>query len=92
VGVISVASHVVGDRMNRMVELVEQGDLGSARKIHEELLPIYRALFIVSNPIPVKAAMGLAGQPVGAPRLPLVPATEDEIDRVKAAMEEVGAL
>jgi 4-hydroxy-tetrahydrodipicolinate synthase len=92
VGVISVASHVVGDRMNRMVELVEQGDLGSARKIHEELLPIYRALFIVSNPIPVKAAMGLAGQPVGAPRLPLVPATEDEIGRVKAAMEEVGAL
>jgi 4-hydroxy-tetrahydrodipicolinate synthase len=92
VGVISVASHVVGDRMNRMVELVEQGDLGSARKIHEELLPIYRALFIVSNPIPVKAAMGLAGQPVGAPRLPLVPATEDEIGRVKAAMEDVGAL
>ena len=92
VGVVSVASHVVGDRMNRMVELVEQGDLGSARKIHEELLPIYRALFIVSNPIPVKAAMGLAGQPVGAPRLPLVPATEDEIGRVKAAMEDVGAL
>jgi 4-hydroxy-tetrahydrodipicolinate synthase len=92
VGVISVASHVAGDRMNRMVELVEQGDLGSARKIHEELLPIYRALFIVSNPIPVKAAMRLAGQPVGAPRLPLVAATEDEIGRVKAAMEEVGAL
>src|SRR5918999_1837207 len=92
VGVISVASHVVGDRMNRMVELVEQGDLGSARKIHEELLPIYPALFIVSNPIPVKAAMGLAGQTVGAPPPPLVPATDDEIGRVKAAMEDVGAL
>ncbi|MGH2678037.1 MAG: 4-hydroxy-tetrahydrodipicolinate synthase, partial [Actinomycetota bacterium] len=56
VGVISVASHLVGDRMNQMVQMIEQGDVGSARKIHEELLPIYEALFIVSNPIPVKAA------------------------------------
>jgi 4-hydroxy-tetrahydrodipicolinate synthase len=87
-----VASHLVGDRMNRMVELVEQGDIGSARKIHEELLPIYRALFIVSNPIPVKAAVALVGQPAGSPRLPLVPATEDEITQVKAAMQEVGVL
>jgi 4-hydroxy-tetrahydrodipicolinate synthase len=92
VGAISVASHLVGDRMNRMVELVEQGDIGSARKIHEELLPIYRALFIVSNPIPVKAAVALVGQPAGSPRLPLVPASEDEITQVKAAMQEVGVL
>jgi 4-hydroxy-tetrahydrodipicolinate synthase len=92
VGVISVAAHLVGDRMNRMIELIEQGDAGSARKIHEELLPIYRALFIVSNPIPVKAAMALVGQPVGSPRLPLVPATEDEVGQVKAAMQQVGVL
>jgi 4-hydroxy-tetrahydrodipicolinate synthase len=90
VGVISVASHLVGDRMNRMVGLIEQGDLSGARRIHEELLPIYRALFIVSNPIPVKAAMALVGQPAGPPRLPLVPASEDEITQVKAAMQQVG--
>jgi 4-hydroxy-tetrahydrodipicolinate synthase len=90
VGVISVASHLVGDRMNRMVELIEQGDLAGARKIHQELLPIYRALFIVSNPIPVKAAVALVGQPAGPPRLPLVPASEDEITQVKAAMQQVG--
>jgi 4-hydroxy-tetrahydrodipicolinate synthase len=92
VGVISVAAHLVGDRMNRMVELIEQGDLGSSRKIHQELLPIYRALFIVSNPIPVKAALALVGQPAGSPRLPLVPASEDEVSQVKAALEQVGVL
>jgi 4-hydroxy-tetrahydrodipicolinate synthase len=92
VGVISVAAHVVGDLMNRMIELVEQGDVGSARKIHEELLPIYRALFLVSNPIPVKAAVALAGHAAGPPRLPLVPAAEDEIAQVKEAMQQVGVL
>jgi 4-hydroxy-tetrahydrodipicolinate synthase len=92
VGVISVAAHLVGDRMNRMVELIEQGDQGSARKIHQELLPIYRALFIVSNPIPVKAALALVGHPAGSPRLPLVPASEDEVSQVKAALQQVGVL
>jgi 4-hydroxy-tetrahydrodipicolinate synthase len=92
VGVISVASHLVGDRMNRMIQMIEQGDVGSARKIHEELLPIHEALFIVSNPIPVKAAVALVGQPAGSPRLPLVPASEDEIGKVKAAMQRVGIL
>jgi 4-hydroxy-tetrahydrodipicolinate synthase len=89
---ISVASHLVGDRMNRMIQMIEQGDVGSARKIHEELLPIHEALFIVSNPIPVKAAVALVGQPAGSPRLPLVPASEDEIGQVKAAMQRVGIL
>lgn len=92
VGVISVAAHLVGDRMNEMVQMIEQGDVGSARKIHEELLPIHEALFIVSNPIPVKAAVALVGQPAGSPRLPLVPASEDEIGQVKAAMQRVGIL
>jgi 4-hydroxy-tetrahydrodipicolinate synthase len=92
VGMISVASHLVGDRLNRMIQMIEQGDVGSARKIHEELLPIYEALFIVSNPIPVKAAVALVGQPAGSPRLPLVPASEDEIGQVKAAMQRVGIL
>jgi 4-hydroxy-tetrahydrodipicolinate synthase len=92
VGVISVASHLAGERMNQMIGAIEQGDIGSARKIHEQLLPLYRALFIVSNPIPVKAALALVGQPAGSPRLPLVPASEDEVGQVKAAMQHVGIL
>ncbi|MGH2711117.1 MAG: 4-hydroxy-tetrahydrodipicolinate synthase [Actinomycetota bacterium] len=89
-GVISVTSHVAGIQMSEMVALAEKGDIDGARKIHSSLLPLYRALFITSSPIPVKAAMGLIGQPVGPPRLPLVPATQDEIAAVKKALEESG--
>jgi 4-hydroxy-tetrahydrodipicolinate synthase len=91
-GVISVSSHVVGEQMGEMIALVERGDVDGARKIHNQLLPIYRALFLTTSPIPVKAAMGLIGQPVGPPRLPLVPATKDEIAAVEKALEDAGAL
>ncbi|HCO04136.1 MAG TPA: 4-hydroxy-tetrahydrodipicolinate synthase, partial [Actinobacteria bacterium] len=52
----------------------------------------YKALFITSNPIPVKAAMEIAGHPAGPPRLPLVPATDDERDQIRTALTEVGAI
>ncbi|MDQ4005753.1 MAG: 4-hydroxy-tetrahydrodipicolinate synthase [Actinomycetota bacterium] len=91
-GVISVTSHVAGERMGQMIDLIESGDVPAARKIQLELLPLYRALFITTSPIPVKAAMGLAGQPVGPPRLPLVPATAEETAAVKQSMGDVGVL
>jgi 4-hydroxy-tetrahydrodipicolinate synthase len=91
-GVISVTSHVAGERMRQMIDMVESGDVAGARKIHHELIPLYKGLFITTSPIPVKAAMALAGQPVGPPRLPLIPATEEEIARIKKAMEDAGAL
>ena len=91
-GVISVASHLVGDRMRDMIQLTEAGDAAAARKIHDELMPIYRGLFIVSNPIPLKAALEMAGRPVGPPRLPLVPATDDERARIRQAMVDAGVL
>jgi 4-hydroxy-tetrahydrodipicolinate synthase len=92
VGVISVPSNVGGERIGQMLDLVEAGDIPGARKIHFELKPLFDCLFITSNPIPVKAAMALIGQPVGPPRLPLVPATEDEIAKVRAGLEEAGVL
>ena len=91
-GVISVASHLVGDRIAEMIESIETGDVASARKIHLDLLPLFDALFVTSNPIPVKAAMGLAGFPVGNARLPLVPANDDELAAVRSAMEGAGLL
>ncbi|HEX6207191.1 MAG TPA: 4-hydroxy-tetrahydrodipicolinate synthase [Actinomycetota bacterium] len=91
-GLVSVAAHVVGERLKRMMELIEGGDAAGARKIHEELLPVFDALFITSNPIPLKAAMEMIGQPVGSPRLPLVPATEDERSRIRKALEDAGVL
>ena len=92
VGVISVASNLGGERIGQMLDLVEAGDLPGARKIHYELLPLFDCLFITSNPIPVKAAMSLIGQPVGPPRLPLVPATDDEVGRIKRGLEDAGVL
>ena len=91
-GVISVASHVAGERMGQMIAQIEAGDLAGARKINGELLPVYEALFITSNPIPVKRAMALIGQPVGPPRLPLVEANDDETGRIEAALKEAGVL
>jgi 4-hydroxy-tetrahydrodipicolinate synthase len=91
-GVISVAAHVVGDRLAEMIESIETGDVASARKIHLDLVPLFDALFVTSNPIPVKAALGLAGFPVGTPRRPLVPANDDEIAVLRQAMEGVGLL
>jgi 4-hydroxy-tetrahydrodipicolinate synthase len=91
-GVVSVAAHVVGPRIHEMLEMVETGDVAAARKIHEELAPVFAVLFITSNPIPVKAALELVGRPAGPPRLPLVPATQDERDRIRAVLEEAHLL
>jgi 4-hydroxy-tetrahydrodipicolinate synthase len=92
VGVVSVAAHVAGERIAHMLDLIASGDVPGARKIHEDLLPLFRGLFITSNPTPVKAALGLVGHPVGPPRLPLVPATEEETVQVRKALEDAGVL
>ena len=73
VGVVSVASHVVGRRLRNMIEGYLSGQNAVALSQHEQLLPLFKALFATTNPIPVKAALELSGWPVGAPRLPLVP-------------------
>ncbi len=91
-GVISVASHLVGDRIAEMIEFIESGDVASGRKIHLDLLPLFDALFVTSNPIPLKAAPGLGGFPVGQPRLPLVPANQDELAVIRGAMEGAGLI
>jgi 4-hydroxy-tetrahydrodipicolinate synthase len=92
VGVVSVASHLVGPQIRQMIELIQTGDVPAARKIHEDLSPLFNALFITSNPIPVKAALEMLGLPAGVPRLPLVPATPEERDRVRRALEDAGLL
>jgi 4-hydroxy-tetrahydrodipicolinate synthase len=92
VGVVSVAAHLVGPQIRQMIELIETGDIAAARKIHESLSPLYNALFVTSNPIPLKAALELVGRPAGVPRLPLVPATSEERERVRKALEDAGLL
>jgi 4-hydroxy-tetrahydrodipicolinate synthase len=92
VGIVSVASHLVGPQIRQMIELIETGDVPAARKIHEALSPLFNALFVTSNPIPVKAALEMVGRPCGEPRLPLVPATFQERERVRKALEDAGLL
>ena len=90
VGVISVAAHLAGEPMGEMIRQITEGDVTSALKIHQRLSPLYKALFLTSNPIPVKAAMEMAGHRVGPPRLPLVPASDGERAAIRKAMEDAG--
>ncbi len=86
VGVVSVASHLVGREIQRMISSFFAGELAVALALHERLLPLCRALFATTNPIPVKAALELEGWPVGSPRLPLVSADSDVRARLTSAL------
>jgi 4-hydroxy-tetrahydrodipicolinate synthase len=73
-GVISVASHLAGPQMQEMVKAFIAGNVHQAQTVHQRLLPLFKALFLTTNPIPVKCALEMMGWPVGQPRLPLVQA------------------
>lgn len=77
-GVVSVASHIIGNEMQQMIAAFEAGELAKAAKLHQKLLPIMKGLFAAPSPVPVKTALQLKGLDVGSVRLPLVPLTEQE--------------
>jgi len=87
VGVVSVASHVIGESMARVVELWNAGDETGARELGGRLEDVYETLGITTNPIPVKAAMHLLGFDVGSPRLPLVEASGLQRERIRTMLE-----
>ena len=86
VGVVSVASHIAGPQISAMVKAFLAGDVAGALVLHEQLLPLCKALFCTTNPIPVKAALELSGWPVGAPRLPLLSAEPDVRMRLNSTL------
>ena len=89
-GVVSVAAHLVGLQIKAMIGMILEGDIERAAAEHRRLLPLFKILFTVTNPIPVRHATGRAGIDVGDPRLPLVPpdeATAASIDEVVAKYE-----
>jgi len=88
VGIVSVASHLVGREIAEMIAHFQAGRVEEARRIHLRLFPLFRALFVAPNPVPLKAALEMAGFPVGKPRLPLVEATPKEREQIAAAMRE----
>ncbi len=89
-GGICVASHVVGPRMAEIARLCREGDLEAAAAEDAQLHALYEALFVTTNPIPVKAALNLLGHEVGGLRLPLVPATPEEESVVAAELGRLG--
>jgi len=70
-GIISVASQLVGNQIKQMIDSLVDGRTGEAARIHQHLLPLINALFIISNPIPVKYALNQVGFRAGKTRLPL---------------------
>ncbi|MBE3573524.1 MAG: 4-hydroxy-tetrahydrodipicolinate synthase [Moorella humiferrea] len=91
-GVISVAAHVAGDKMQAMVRSFVSGDVAGAAALHRELFPLFKALFITSNPVPVKEALNMMGLPAGPVRLPLVEASPAEKEKIAAALKAAGIL
>ncbi|MGC8785339.1 MAG: 4-hydroxy-tetrahydrodipicolinate synthase [Armatimonadota bacterium] len=92
VGVVSVASHVVGRDIRRMCDAFFAGQVQEATKLHHRMLPLFKALFCTTNPVPVKAALNMMGANVGGVRLPLVEANEKEKEIIRKALRDYGLL
>lgn len=92
VGVISVASHLVGKELKEMIRLFKAGKVETAQYSHESLLPFFRACFITTNPIPIKEALNMTGWPVGKVRPPLIDLTEEEKVRLMNTLIPLGLM
>lgn len=86
-GVVSVASHIIGSPMKEMIISFLAGRVGEAAKLHQKLLPIFKGLFECPNPVAVKYALTQQGYSVGSVRLPLIPPTEAEAERIKKLLD-----
>ena len=86
-GIISVASHLVGNQIKEMIDSFISGKTAEAARIHRHLLPLVNAMFIVSNPIPVKYAVNYVGFNVGKPRLPLTEPDEKSAAIIKDTLK-----
>ena len=92
VGVVSVASHLVGDSLQQMIQAYTAGQVLAAQEIHLKLLPLFKTLFATTNPILIKAAMQLQGWSVGTCRLPLGEAPAELVNQLKELMAELELL
>jgi 4-hydroxy-tetrahydrodipicolinate synthase len=86
-GVISASANIDAKRMVLMVDSILNDDYGRAFELHNDMLELIRALFIESNPVPVKTAMNLMGLPSGGLRQPLAPMKEENLEVLKKALK-----
>lgn len=93
VGIISVTSHLIGDRLRSLFDAWGRGDIGAARSTFLDLLPLMTVIMtLTASPIPVKTALAMLGHEVGEPRLPLPPATPEEQEAIRAALAAAALL
>jgi 4-hydroxy-tetrahydrodipicolinate synthase len=88
-GVISVSSHLVGKQMQEMITNVIEGRMDRAARIHHSLLPLFSAMSVVSNPVPIKYALNRIGFRVGDTRLPLTPPDESSASIIEKALSSL---
>ncbi len=91
-GVVSVAAHIVGPKMKDMINAFTSGNTTMATKMHLELFPVFKAMFVATNPVAVKFALNMTGWRVGSPRLPLVETNAEEKETIKKILAEQGLL
>jgi 4-hydroxy-tetrahydrodipicolinate synthase len=91
-GVVSVASHVAGPMMQKMLKAFFAGKMDDAAKLHYRLMPLFKGLFMTANPIPVKAALNMIGVEVGGLRLPLIEANQEQKRQIRVLLEDLGIL
>ncbi|OWY65876.1 4-hydroxy-tetrahydrodipicolinate synthase [cyanobacterium TDX16] len=91
-GVISVASHLVGKHLQQMIQAFATGQVQTATQIHLQLLPLFKSLFLSTNPIPVKAALRLQGWDVGSTRLPLEDDQNGLAQKLKPVLAELNLI
>jgi 4-hydroxy-tetrahydrodipicolinate synthase len=91
-GVVSVASHLTGNLLQKMIQNFESGQVVEASRIHAQLLPLFKSLFLTANPIPLKAALRLMGWEVGGCRLPLCDVSNDVVTELQRVMKELKLL
>ncbi|MQA61413.1 MAG: 4-hydroxy-tetrahydrodipicolinate synthase [Actinophytocola sp.] len=89
-GCVSVIGHVVAGRIRGMIEAYEDGDTSTARTNHRGMLPVLWAMSRVGGVVFVKTALALRGLDVGDPRLPIVPATEDQVEAIAGDLTQAG--
>ncbi len=91
-GVISVASNLLPKEMSRFVGAALKGDWNGARKLHYELLPFFKAIFIETNPIPIKAALAMKGMITESYRLPMCAMAPKNRESLQATLKEMRIL
>jgi 4-hydroxy-tetrahydrodipicolinate synthase len=88
-GVISVASNIAPDRMSAFVGALLKGDFAAARRMHYELLPLFRAIFVETNPIPIKAALAMKGMIAENYRLPMCPLAPKNREKLESVLKSL---